>query len=173
MITLSQALNSPELNIKDLKKLLDKSKIDLTFFGSRIITVDGYEGSQNFSIFTKRLNNLAGWHTGEKNLSLADRLDGVKAARKIEQYYKDTDQMRKTADLITRVFEFLQEILNLNGDSNIWLYTERFPIDGCTTNLIVDDLRRISRSLFELSFPKRDVPKTWFNHENEEFIVSS
>lgn len=79
--------------------------------------------------------------------------------------------MLTVSNLITRVFAFFQELLNIHGDSNIWLYTDRFFIDGGSNNYIMSDLQRIPNSLALQYFPISDVPSTWFNHVDESFIV--
>lgn len=175
MDSLSETLSSSTLTFRQLRGLLENSHVRVSFWGSRLVSADGLKGSVNLAILAMRINSLTGYwsYPSIQISSLRDRLDGIKIARKLEKYYQQTDQMRKMANLITRFLGFLQELFNIQGDSNIWLYTNRFSIGGgCTNYIIVSKLQNIPKGLFEASFPHQEVPRTWFNYEEENFIVS-
>jgi hypothetical protein len=120
---LQEKLNdlSNRKDFNGLAQLLENgnAKIDLTFWGTRTITVGGLEGCMDFDVFVEIVKNK--FRDNDNN----GFCDSVLNKRKIAELYKEGDKLVEEANCITKFFNALQEFkLMIVGPwpSNRWWF---------------------------------------------------
>lgn len=91
---------------------------DVSFWGSRIVTVQGYEGSLNIHDLGIDLIGIA--KSGDRNLSHQEKSAGVGLTFRLQIFYRETDGK---GNFLARIFMYIREFSFFNP------YTVRFFIE--------------------------------------------
>jgi hypothetical protein len=109
------------LTIKELYYLSKKPmKSGLSFWGTRFITVEGYEGRLSLARLARKVDDIDLYV--DSNFSLTERLwYGRKVMFKIDALFKESARLVESCNIITYIFFLLQN--RLYGDSYFgWVY---------------------------------------------------
>lgn len=103
-------------------QLLDLAKVKTTFWGKRVIIVEGFEGSLSINEIARDV--LASPNEGqvENEMGKIDARHKQPAMRKLKKLYKDSDTNIQSKNRFTRIISRLREF-SFNP------YQERFFID--------------------------------------------
>lgn len=176
-VYLRSALNDTDL--ASLKDLLDKSEIQISFWGSRIVTVEGYSDSVNLGLFTQKLIDLTGTGYPPRNfildLSLAERASALKARAVLEKHYrKADDELIQTMGFLTRIFFAIQQFLNIYNDydegEDYNNHNNRAKVLVHCVYTSTDNLNYRLRFVPPALLPA-DASQDEFEYEGESFIV--
>ena len=159
-IKLSDAINSPQLNLQDLGKILDKSQASVSFWGTRIVTVEGYEGSVRLLDISRRMMNFV--NDTKTDFSEEERASAIKSIGYIRTHYNETDQMQKS-NPITAIFAFFQSIFGTNGE-NLLPYNERWFIED---HGAIYRFKGYTESQFRARFPEQPLPREYYSRGND------
>jgi hypothetical protein len=156
--------------IAELKTWMDHSTIQVNFWGSRLVSVEGYKGSVHLATIADKMMQIT-IYAWPKKMTFEERLNGIKIAQGIEEHYVKTDEIRRTRNILTQFFGLLQELFNVQGDSYIYLYTTRWNFDGGCLNYVKNTLQNIPKNTFEAAFPNQPIPHSWFDYQGLDLIV--
>jgi hypothetical protein len=80
-----------------------KIKVGVTFWGSRVVTIEGYQGSMYLEDFAKKILE-AGHLDNVDKLTATGRCAGIDIAKTIKQLYRNTDRDLKKPKTVSQDF---------------------------------------------------------------------
>ncbi len=101
---LDSALENCNTVCKLKSLLVKKTDVKFSFWGKRLVTIEGYEGSLPLARFVWRVEYIA---PSDDKFSLLNRYRGNFIAAKINKLYKKSDEITKDCSFITRIFIFI------------------------------------------------------------------
>lgn len=127
----------------DVRKLLDKAKVKTTFWGGRILEIDGFTSSISLNEITRKILEAATERPNQSVLTKKEKLAGLEIVQKLRNFYKDTDFELKKANFFTRFFVWIRE-------SSSYTYTLRFYIETLAEGQFQSD-SKINRKNLSIS----------------------
>lgn len=107
-----------QCNLTGLFDLFTRATTDVTFWGTRIVTVAGYEGSLSLHDIAIDLIGIA--KSGDSPLNHEDRCSGTSLTYRLQIFYKETDGK---GNFLARIFLYIREFTFFNP------YTVRYFIE--------------------------------------------
>lgn len=100
MSEINDALNKAS-TFAELKPLLDKAKVEVSFWGNRYVKIEGCKGTVSVEALVSRVHDVL-----HQNFEFDEneRKAGNQIAGKIDQIYSDSDNQLKHKNLLTKVF---------------------------------------------------------------------
>lgn len=105
--------------LSELNNLLINAQGDVSFWGARVITVSGYEGSLSLDKIARKVLQAGGKRSDSDDLTTEERIAGIEITEKLRNYYKITDNKITKANWFTR-------LINLIREFTLFSYTPRF-----------------------------------------------
>src|SRR5437762_1213206 len=99
-----------ESQLIDINKILDKAETKVTYWGTRVVTIENYEDSVSLHTFTKRLQAAAYKRLVNNDLKYEERVAGMEILSKLEKLYTNSDADVKKSKLITKVCSAIQDV---------------------------------------------------------------
>lgn len=160
MPSLESHINSLNFStqLEVVKNLLDSNAAHATttFWGSRVVEVNGYTGSVYVDDIAKKILLASRERCDADDLTLAERISGVEIVNKLQQFYHDTDTEIQNASPITKFFNWIREF-----SINPCEYTVRPHImdtDNCLIETAGRNFRAYSRAKFLQQFGTFEHP---------------
>jgi hypothetical protein len=143
MASLDTYLNSlnysTQLNV--IESLLDSAHSTTTFWGSRVVEVNGYTGSVYVDDIAKKILYASRQRCDAANLTPKERISGIAIVRKLRKFYQDTDAKIQKSNSLTKFFNLIREsfltLLNCNVQpliTNTQSYTENPNVETAERN---------------------------------------
>jgi len=99
-------------NMEEVTKLLEKAEVKITFWGSRVVTVDGLDGRVSLSSLVKRSCLLVDiLKKSETGLTPEIRALGIKLDQKLYHLFDDSYSILDESNFITRLIVFIREYI--------------------------------------------------------------
>ncbi len=95
--------------LSELEETLSKAKVSTTFWGYRIVTIEGSDHPLSLDDFAEKILKIGHSYYDNKCLDSKTSQLGLKLVSKIEGFYKSTDGQLKNRNFITRFFNWLRE----------------------------------------------------------------
>lgn len=108
--------------LEQVNHLLANARATTTFWGSRLITIQGYTDSVSLEMVAKKVLDAAYERKRADNLTREERLIGIELVRKVKNFYVMTDQALQASSFFTRMLCWLREF-------SFFPYTTRFNIE--------------------------------------------
>ncbi len=123
MITLKSRLNNLNFStqLDEVNKLLDKAQTKITFWGLRVVSVQGNEGYVPLDYIAEKI--LKASPANPDALTPEERIAGIEFIKKIKTFYRITDAEIKKSNLFSRLLNLVREFTFSN-------YATRFYIKG-------------------------------------------
>jgi len=100
-------------------QLLLISKGSVSFWGKRIITVDGYKGSFPLHALARKVLHAGYERCESDDLTIQERIAGIQVMHRLRNFYQVTDHQIRQANWLTR-------LLNVIREFSFFPYTPRF-----------------------------------------------
>lgn len=111
-----------------IHQLLIISQGSVSFWGKRLIKVDGYEGSFPLHALARKILYASYKRCESDDLTLQERVAGIQVMHRLRNFYQVTDHQIRQANWLTR-------LLNLIREFSFFPYTSRFHTeDGSMEN---------------------------------------
>ena len=124
-----------------VKNLIDTAQAKTTFWGSRVIEVNGFTGSVYLADVARKILKAGSQRSDADDLTPAERVAGIDTVRKLEKFYQITDLQIKTSNFFTKFLNRIREF-------SFTPYTTRFFIKERAE----ENFRAYSRSKFLQQF---------------------
>jgi hypothetical protein len=99
--------------LKAIDKLFEKSEATVTFWGSRVVQLKNIAGSESLFDVTHKVYDLSAncfnKHSNKNELTIEERLLGLKIVKKIETFQQETDKQLVNANLLTKCLAVFQD----------------------------------------------------------------
>lgn len=105
-------------NLTEVHDLFNGAATEVSFWGTRLVTVNGYEGSLRLHDLGVDLIGTA--KSGDRQLSHEERASGISLTYRLQIFYKETDGK---GNFLARIFMYIREFTFFNP------YTVRFFIE--------------------------------------------
>lgn len=117
---LKEALANPTL--ASLRDLLEHSDIQISFWGVRVVTVEGYEGGIDLWYFSHHFAMLSGLsdYVVERNLTIPERTSAIKCSHILKNHYEKAEEIIFDKTILTKIFYLFREIFFLYDSE--WIY---------------------------------------------------
>ncbi len=139
-----------------LATILENSQASLSFWGSKLVIANGYEGSAYLGDISSKYLELAGGDA----LSLQDRTGGLQIHARLHRYYEQTDALEWQTSIITLIIAVFNKIISCINryccDICVPLYTARWFI--MSDNSSVYQLLAFTPDQFRSTFPNEELP---------------
>lgn len=118
-------VNSPEFanDIPSIRGLLEKAQGKVSFWGTRVITVKGYEGSIALDALARKVFVAGKKRSVEGGLTEQERAAEPKIMNKLNRLYRDTDTQISKSHWFTRLLSWAREC-------GPYPYTRRFYVEN-------------------------------------------
>jgi hypothetical protein len=111
-----------------LNNLLSNAQGSVSFWGKRVITVAGYEGSVALDELARKVLRAGGQRCDADDLTTGERVAGIETMGKLRSFYQVTDTKISNANWFTK-------LLNKVREFTFFPYTPRFHTeDGLMEN---------------------------------------
>ena len=123
MPSLQVHLNSLDFSsqLATVKDLIDVAQPKTTFWGSRVVEVNGFTGSVYLDDIARKILRTSGLRSDADDLLPAERIAGVEIVKKLEGCYRITDTQIQNSNFFTRFLNWIREF-------SLFPYTTRFHI---------------------------------------------
>ena len=97
--------------LQAIKNLLisDSAQAKVTFWGSRVVEVNGFTGSAYLADILKKILATSYQRRDADDLTAAERISGVEIVKKLQRFYTDTDDQLKNSNLLTKILNWIRE----------------------------------------------------------------
>jgi hypothetical protein len=116
MTSLGSHINSLNFSTQlDVVKNLigsDSAHTTTTFWGKRIVEVDGFTGSVCLDDIARKILSTSHERCNADDLKTAERISGIDIVKKLQKFYHDTDFEIQNANPVTKLFNFIVEFSN-------------------------------------------------------------
>lgn len=101
-------------NLSEIKEMLDKSKVKVTFWGSRVVEVQGFTGSIYLDDLAIKITEAGHKRSETDDLSLKERIAGITIVNKVKRFYTDSDSQMEEANFFTRCINAVRTYFSYN-----------------------------------------------------------
>lgn len=105
-----------------VKNLVDAAQVKTTFWGSRVVEVNGFTGSAYLEDIARKILRAGSQRSGADDLLPAERIAGVEIVRKLEGFYRISDTQIQNSNFFTKFLNWIREF-------SLIPYTTRFYIE--------------------------------------------
>lgn len=114
MTRLQDLLNKPAVSIslEALKQKLSTTEAYTTFFGTRMVRLEG--SSIQLNVLAQRVLAIADARFKDDAFSVEDRLAGCGCVDRLKEFYKVTDGQIKNSNLLTRIIAWIRNYFSYN-----------------------------------------------------------
>jgi hypothetical protein len=121
MLSLETKLNSLNFatQLNEVRDLLHTAQAKMTFWGCRVVTVNGFSGSVAVADIASKVLRASYKRCDDDDLTLPERIAGIEIVKKINGFYFDTDTHIQHANSFTKCFSGIREF-------SLTPYTTRF-----------------------------------------------
>lgn len=105
-----------------VKNLIDTAQAKTTFWGSRVVEVNGFTGSVYLDDIANKILRAGNHRSDADDLTPAERIAGVEVVRKLENFYRVTDIQIQNSNFFTKFLNWIREFSFIP-------YTTRFYIE--------------------------------------------
>lgn len=105
-----------------VKNLLDTAQVKTTFWGSRVVEVNGFSGSVYLDDVARKILTAGYQRSDADDLLPAERIAGVEIVRKLKDFYRVSDTQIQNSNFFTKFLNFIREFSFIP-------YTTRFYIE--------------------------------------------
>lgn len=105
-------------HLGEVREILEQSRVQTTWYGSRIITVAGYSGSIVLTDLARRVKEAALRRCIADDLTNSERLLGIQIVSKLRTWYQTSDTQIYNRNFFTRTLFLIFE----------WISSEHTPI---------------------------------------------
>jgi len=111
MTSLLAHINSLKFSdqLATVKTLLDSAKVKKTFWGARVVTVNGYTGSVYLEDLAYKIVIASDKRSEANDLQPAERNAGIEIVKKLDRFYEISDQQIRCSNCFTRLLNWLRE----------------------------------------------------------------
>ncbi|WP_068466674.1 hypothetical protein [Candidatus Protochlamydia phocaeensis] len=133
-----------------INNLLTSAQGSVSFWGKRVITVAGYEGSFSLDELARKVLQAGGQRSDSDDLTTQERVAGIEIRNKLENLYKVTDTKISQRNWFTRLCNWVREF-------TFFPYTPRFYTEdglmenyfrGYSENKFVQEFGGVKRGMF-------------------------
>lgn len=126
MISLETHINSLDFSrqLEVVRDLMETAEVKTSFWGSRVVEVEGYSGSVYLDSLAERVQRTVYARDSMDYLRPGERIAGIEIVRKLQQFYIETDNQIESSNCLTRLFNWIREF------SFVPYYSSRFYIQG-------------------------------------------
>lgn len=137
MTSLQSHINSFNFStqLPAIKNLINTAQVSTTFWGGRIIEINGFTGSVYLNDIAAKILDAGEQRCKADNLKPAERIAGIDTVRKLQHFYEVTDTQIKNSNFFTKFLSWIREFsffipyttrfyLNESAESNFRAYTE-------------------------------------------------
>lgn len=96
-------------HLADVKNLLDTAQVKTTFWGSRVVEVNGFTGSVYLEDMARKILNTSRQRSDADDLSPAERISGLDITRQLENFYIISDEQIQKSNFFTRFLNWIRE----------------------------------------------------------------
>ncbi len=96
-------------NLLTVNNLLKKAEATVSFFGERVITVNGYEGSFSLDELASRVALASEKCLESNDLTTEERVAGIDILYKIRNFYQVTDTKISETNCFTKLLNWIRE----------------------------------------------------------------
>ena len=123
------------------RNLMDQAQATTTFWGNRVVKVEGFTGSVYLEDLVRKTLGAARQRVNEDNLTPSERVAGIEIVKKLSKFYRVTDQEIKNSNFFTRLLNWIKEFSFIP-------YTPRFHLEETAAQ----DFRAYSKAKFLQAF---------------------
>lgn len=129
MPSLETYLNSLSFSIhlESIKNLIDIASTKTTFWGSRVVKVNGFTGSVYLDDIANKIVRAGNQRSDADDLTPEERIAGVEVVRKLENFYRVTDIQIQNSNFFTKFLNWIREF-------SFMPYPTRFFIEETAEN---------------------------------------
>jgi len=98
---------------ESLQNVLAKGRVRISFWGSRLIEVEGYSSSIFLLNFARRVHQASYAHREAQDLTSKERLAGVEIVKSLKKFYEMADGQLDKTSFVTRLFIVVWNLLFL------------------------------------------------------------
>lgn len=111
MAPLASYLNSLDVSRQwdRMGTIIEKSRATTTQWGSRVVKAKGYKGFIYLSDLTKKVLVAGRQRCDADDLTVGERIQGIKIARKLNKFYQVTDKEIKRSPLLIKILDWIRE----------------------------------------------------------------
>jgi len=111
MTSLVSHLNSLSFStqLDTVKNLIDTAQAKTTFWGSRVIEINGFKGSVYLDDIANKILMAGNQRLEADDLTPAERIAGIEIVRKLENLYQVTDAQIRNSNFFTRLLNWIRE----------------------------------------------------------------
>jgi len=111
MFSLETHLNSLIFSsqLTTVKNLVDTAQVKTTFWGSRVVEVNGFTGSIYLDDLARKILRTGNQRSDADDLLPAERIAGVETVRKLEGFYRISDAQIKNSNFFTKFLNWIRE----------------------------------------------------------------
>lgn len=95
--------------LPQLNEILAEGKSSVTFWGTRIVTVSGYEGSIPLDDLVRRVSAASRDRCEADDWTTVERVAGIEITDKIDHFYSATDTLLSQSNVLTQLFNRINE----------------------------------------------------------------
>lgn len=124
MLSVATYLNSLNCStqLETVKNLIDSAQAKTTFWGSRVVEVNGFTGSVYLEDIADKVLKASEERVDADDLTLKERIMGIGVVRKLVGFYQVTDAEIQDSNFLTRFLNWIREF-------SFVPYTTRFYIE--------------------------------------------
>lgn len=137
----------------EIKNLIESAHAKITFWGGRVIEVNGFTGSVSLDSIAEKILKAGHQRCQADNLTTPERIAGIDIVKKLNTFYQGTDNQVKNANLITKIINWIREF------RFVPYYTTRFNFD--------ENAKNYFRAYSEIKFLQEFGGAIGFNHFHE------
>lgn len=113
MVSLEKHLNSINFSteLNRANQLINSSNtcVKTTFWGSRVVEIDGYAGSVYLEDIASKIRAASKERCEADNLILEERIAGIEMVHKLIDFYRISDNQIKNSNFFTRLINWIRE----------------------------------------------------------------
>jgi len=92
-----------------VKNLLDTAQVKTTFWGSRVVMVNGFTGSVYLEDIARKILTTGRQRSDADDLLPAEQIAGVETVRKLEDFYRIGDTQIQNSNFFTKFLNWIRE----------------------------------------------------------------
>lgn len=127
--------------LEDLNEFIGKASSKVSFWGSRVITVEGYAGSYKLNDLSEKVLAIGRKFSEQDDMTLLERINGIEITKKLQSLYKQSDDELGKVNWFSRLLNWVSEL-------SLYPYTTRFWVE----NSLKRDFRSFSEAKFKEVF---------------------
>lgn len=115
MSLIAQLHNLSPHRILDIKNLVDKANVEITFWGSPVVSVAGFESAYIDDIATRILVlSQLRFNVADSNpLSPGERIAGLEIVKKLKEFYIISDREIKNSNFFSKLLKWIGSFFNI------------------------------------------------------------